>query len=776
MGFLDGLKFTGHTSRGFVNEDEAKAFYYNQNMARLNPIEGGKKKAYKDDWDVDRAVSEGNDRVTWVYKSVYAIASNAARLPVEILDIENEPVDHSLLPILNRKANKYHDAYNFRFQLSSQVLLSKRGAFVEVVKDRLDNVVGLYLLPPNWTFPIPDPKNFVQGYSVQVPNTKERIVKPEDVVWVRIPHPTDPYRGQSPLEACGLAIDIDYYSRIYNRNFMVNDGRPGGILMVTGELDDDAAEEIRRRFLGNTGSALGGAGRMTIMEAEQAKWIDTSMAQRDAQYTETKQLAKEEILMAFGVPESVIGNAAERTFANADTELEVFWRETMLPHLMLVERAFDRLDGSDELTVKFNLEDVAILSRDERERAAYHLEELKFGAISIDEYREKTGREPVGADLMWIQANLMPIGQAVADGQTPSTEFTPPELPEGQPGVLQPHAPMIVPEVEPSETVPEAASLNGSVEEKSEGKESAPLETDVWGFEFGGNWIDQKAADEIRERRAQQTARMVDSISITMTSFFQRQRRVVLEKWNSAKIREKINKGISVGVNDIMDIPVWDRQLLADAKSFIMATVIDGGNEFALMTTKKIEPDEELVAIAVVAGLERMTEVNRTTKRQIDKKITEGLATGKSAADIAEEIKQIFDDAVKNRSRLIANNVVTFGLNEGQMIEASKTGLRYKVWLSQQDAKVRATHTHADGQARPLFDPFVVGGHLMMHPGSLTAPIEEVANCRCTMLFTNEPTPAGLLEFGVDPEEMASLRDSGVIARLINSEVAAASV
>jgi len=473
MGFLDGLRFTGHSREGWDQLNE-KAFYYNENMARLSPLDGNKQKAYKDDWDVDRAVSEGNDRVTWVYKSVYAIASNAARLPVNVKDSEGENQDNPILPLLNRRANPHHDAYNFRFQLSSQILLSKRGAFIEIVKDRLDNVVGLYLLPPNWTFPIPDPKKFVSGFSVEVPNTKKRIVKPENVVWVRIPHPTDPYRGQSPLEACGLAIDIDYYSRIYNRNFMVNDGRPGGILMVQGELDDDSAAEIRRRFLGNTGSALGGAGRMTIMEAEQAKWIDTSMAQRDAQYTETKQLAKEEILMAFGVPESVIGNASERTFANADTELEVFWRETMLPHLMLVERAFDRLDGSEELTVKFDLTDVAILDRDERDRAAYHLEELKFGAISIDEYRQKTGRDPVGADLMWIQANLMPIGQAVADGETPSQDFTPPELPN--PGVLTPHAPIITPEVEPSEVVPEAASLNGSVEEKSEGRESAPLQ------------------------------------------------------------------------------------------------------------------------------------------------------------------------------------------------------------------------------------------------------------------------------------------------------------
>ena len=749
MGFLDKFKFPGHDREGVQRATlptSEKAFYYNQNMAQLGNLD--KNRAYKDDWDVDRAVSEGNDRVTWVYKSIFAIASNAARLPIEIHNEKNDPVDHSLLPILNRKANPHHDAYNFRFQLSSQVLLSKRGAFIEVVKDRLDNVVGLYLLPPNWTYPIPDPKKFVSGFSVQVPNSKERIVKPEDVVWVRIPHATDPYRGQSPLEACGLAIDIDYYSRIYNRNFMVNDGRPGGILMVQGELDDDAAEEIRRRFLGNTGSALGGAGRMTIMEAEQAKWIDTSMA--------------------FGVPESVIGNASERTFANADTELEVFWRETMLPHLMLIERAFDRLDGSEELTVKFNLDDVAILSRDERERAAFHLEELKFGVISVDEYRQLTGREACGSDLLWIQQNLMPVGQAVADGQTPSTEFTPPSLDDpGFVPVNQPQAPVITPESEPAEVVPEAASLNGSAELKAEDRESAPLDKDLWGFPYGDTWIDATKVAEIRSMRDQKLGRLTDSVSIQMAAYFQRQRRVVLEKWKSRKIREKVNKGVSVGVNDIFDIPTWDKQLVADAKTFLMATIMDGGNEVALMTGKQIEPDEELVAIAVATGLARIGEINSTTRRQLEEKIVKGLGAGMSVDALAEDIADVFNAAVKTRSKLIAAGMVTFGVNEGQTIAALKDGFRYKVWFSQQDEKVRATHTHADGQARPITEPFSVGGYLMMHPGDPSASIAETANCRCTMLFTNQPNPGALLEYGVSSEQIAASRDSAVVARLI---------
>jgi hypothetical protein len=142
----------------------------------------------------------------------------------------------------------------------------------------------------------------------------------------------------------------------------------------------------------------------------------------------------------------------------------------MLPHLMLIERAFDRLDGSEELTVKFNLDDVAILSRDERERASFHLEELKVGAISIDEYRVKIGRDPVGSDLLYIKAGHMAVGQAVAKGESPSSDFEAPtfEIAPSGPPTQAPGAPTFSPVDEPQATVPEAASLNGSEDRKSD--------------------------------------------------------------------------------------------------------------------------------------------------------------------------------------------------------------------------------------------------------------------------------------------------------------------
>ena len=102
------------------------------------------------------------------------------------------------------------------------------------------------------------------------------------------------------------------------------------------------------------------------------------------------------------------------------------------------------------------------------------------------------------------------------------------------------------------------------------------------------------------------------------------------------------------------------------------------------------------------------------------------------------------------------------------MIHALKEGFAYKVWLSQQDEKVRASDTHADGLAVPIQDPFSVGGYLMMHPGSQTASIKETVNCRGRMIFTNNPSEHGLLQFGLDRSEIANLRDSEALQRVLS--------
>jgi hypothetical protein len=81
-----------------------------------------------------------------------------------------------------------------------------------------------------------------------------------------------------------------------------------------------------------------------ISSDDGADFVDTAASPRDANYIQMRTLTKEEILAAFGVPESIIGNSANRTFSNAGEEGKVFWMETMTPHLELIARSFDKID------------------------------------------------------------------------------------------------------------------------------------------------------------------------------------------------------------------------------------------------------------------------------------------------------------------------------------------------------------------------------------------------------------------------------------------------
>ncbi|MBA3907282.1 MAG: phage portal protein, partial [Pseudonocardiales bacterium] len=141
-------------------------------------------------WEVERAVAEGYERIVWVYKSVDAIAGNCAALPFWLLDGDNPVTDHPLIELLNGpRANPMETGHELRERLSAQVLLSRRGAFVEVGMNRRNMPHRLDLLPPGRTQPIPGDKDEpVKGFLVTLADGKRRLLDPETVLWFRKPH------------------------------------------------------------------------------------------------------------------------------------------------------------------------------------------------------------------------------------------------------------------------------------------------------------------------------------------------------------------------------------------------------------------------------------------------------------------------------------------------------------------------------------------------------------------------------------------------------------
>jgi HK97 family phage portal protein len=607
----------------------------------------------------------------------------------------------NLLEILNNRANIGENSFIFRYRLSAQLLLGTRGAFIEKIRGRDGGIIALNLLPPQSTAPIPDPKNFVSGYEVMMPYGEKKFLKPEDVCWVRRPHPLDPYLSLTPLEASGVAIEIENLAKLYNRNYLLNDGRPGGILVVRGEIDEDDKEELRSRFRGN----LAKTGHTTVIAADDGvDYVDTSASPRDAAYIQMRQVTKEEILSAFGVPESVIGNAAGRTFSNAGEEIRVFWMETMLPHLEPIARALDELD--DKYYVDFDTSEVPILMLYKQERDRYLLQEFQSGLISANEYRIGSSRKEVEADLadsLLANPNLIPIANTKKKMEEPAQQQIPgmpgmPGMPGGVPG-MPPGAPVVpgMPGV-PDGTIPldpntmqgamAEAAATGELAQTTVPTEAAPPVTPpppVPGMTMAGediSAIETKSDDEVEEKTdtyfedksEMAIERWAEILSRSIERVVERQQRVVLEKVTGMKARKALSAG-TLEVDSVLSIDTWDRQIEEDIKPILSAIIRDSHDarkEFGEANGVKVKALPKLDTVKTVdSHVGTIKNINRESAQEIQRLYIDSLnlIDGDSrAAMIKEGIVEMYANFFAKEQSEIAMEVARTTWNYAQTV------------------------------------------------------------------------------------------------------------
>jgi HK97 family phage portal protein len=621
-------------------------------------------KGYRDPWDIERAYKEGMQKVTWVARCIDAIAGNQARLPI-VLREDNSPdgmiikgrkaKNAGLLDILNTKSNIGENSFIFRYRVSSQLLLGTRGVFIEKVRGRDGGIIGLNLLPPQSTAPIPDPKTFVSGYEVLMPNGDKVIMKPDDVCWIRRPHPIDPYLSLTPMESAGIAIEIENLAKLYNRNYLLNDGRPGGLLVLRGEIDDDDKDELRNRFRGN----LGRVGQTTVISADDGvDFVDTSSSPRDAAYIQMRQITKEEILSSFGVPESVIGNAAGRTFSNASEEIRVFWNETMSPHLEVIARALDELDA--EHYVDFDTSSVPVLIIAKQEVERYLLDELRAGLISVNEYRTGTGRKDVEADLadsLLMNPNLTPIANtkkpmappqegmpmpgAGGPGMPPGAPGMPPGMPGMPPGAPGAGMPGMPPDMAAAPP-PDPTTMAGAMAIESLGGGAPP------GMgAMGANTSEILTKDDSSETSLSRWTEILDR---GIERVLERMQRVVIEKMNGQKSRKSLMQG-SLDIDSVFSLEIWHKQLEEDIKPVLSTIIRDSQALYFEKSDGYSIPAAQDTVINIDAQMTRIKEIIDNVHTQVGSAIYNSYGINDEAARnsaLRSSVTSIFIDAIAN--------------------------------------------------------------------------------------------------------------------------------
>lgn len=738
-------------------------------------------------WDIDQAMIQGYERVIWVYRCIDAIASNASGIPMVVREYDDHDGkivdDVDLMRLLNRRPNIYETSQQFRYRLASQLLLSRRGVFVEVVRSRGGRPSELHILPPGTTTPIPDPKTYVSGYQVQTVQQGIVELNPDQVIWIRAkPHPTDLYGQMTPLVAAGLAADTDFLARLYNRNFLVNDGRPGMLVAVQGQLAMEDAEEIRRRFSGGPSAA----GQTTVIEAEGISATDMTGNPRDVQWQEAVRGSKEDILLAFGVPESVLGNASGRTFDNADAEFEIFWTVTMLPFMDAIGAGFDILTNGgleDNLFVAHDYSQVDVLQRQKRARHDKAMSEFKAGTMTIDQYLEAVGREPMnvpGTEVLWLPpgmvpvgkddavtqaaAGLMPVGQGGQGGAPPNPAAAAQQgaMAGAEQGALQ--GIQKFQRASQNENAARALRLAG----KQGGPfDEAVLETKDVNVQVG-QLVSQ--SDDVHPYEIDRIAAEAE-IQAHVSAWSRRQQRAIIERLGGVKARKHTRHwGGQPGTkaldamyvvnpeqwaDDLVEnmVPVIEamaeKEALKAARELNRAGVVDKiladgqGNPSGRTPLDRLLGKDESRVFTYNDPTQGVEEWIRESALRQSQKVAEKIAEMDEAGASLEEIQKAVEDMVGSRSswqRGLAIAATTSAM-EGARNEVYKRGGKYvqRVWKTVRDERVRPAHRKAHGQVRGAAKPFSVGGFPMMYPGDPSAPIHLTANCRCWV----EPRVAG---------------------------------
>lgn len=722
------------------------------------------------EWNVDRAVQDAYEVVVWVNKAVEAIASSQSRLPFRLREGEHVLDDHPLYRVLNRRANPLETGQQFRHRLSQQILLSKRGAFVEVTESRAGTPVRLDLLPPGRTRPVPGTgAELLSHFEIRdVNGVKTREVDPERVRWFRVPHPLDPFSGVTPLEAAGLSIELDHHARAYNVRFLRNDGRPGTLVVVKGDADDPVLRGIEAKL--DRGPSA--AGRTTVITGDGLEFVDLAGKPRDMAYAALAKNARQEITIAFGVPESVMGNASERTFANAEAEQYIYWSVTMPPHLDLVATGFD-MDCDDDLEPFLDTSTVEVLQRAAKERRQEAREEVTAGLRSIWDYAQLAGIDEIEdtpkTRALWMAAGKTPLPSRVADDD--SDDHAAEQQTDSNAALLQ--------EIIASATAAAAPEEEDTSEPSPPRQAAEDADTDAAGKEPAAagakvlHLVTSKAAPTPElaagpaagfspDREARD--RLQTALEAALAALAARWAERAAVKLGSPKARKGTRHwtpqpGLPldgrVGVKALdtsaaADPERWAAEAQDTARPLVEQAAIAAAAAAALQLAVDDPEDEDTagqVALVVVATLAL---IGRGAARQAE--LLAGHVTGldDTGARLVDIQAAVRDDAARRfqawaaRAATVAATGATEGAVYATVESLTARGLLprvIRVWNTQDDERVRPTHGDADGQQQRMPNPFEVGRALLRFPGDPLGPPEETVNCRCYLTYN--PADAG---------------------------------
>ena len=139
---------------------------------------------------------------------------------------------------------------------------------------------------------------------------------------------------------------------------------------------------------------------------------------------------------------------------------------------------------------------------------------------------------------------------------------------------------------------------------------------------------------------------------------------------------------------------------------------------------------KNIVTLPISKGIDEMMTEDERKEFNVAGLILGGIAIG-SVILANSNIKRWLG---KERANLIALNEANWKWNNEEFFEAKETK-KTKTWHTALDERVRFDHMAVEGVTVGINEHFIVGGYPMLYPLDGNAPIEQTANCRCSVSY-----------------------------------------
>lgn len=522
---------------------------------------------------------------------------------------------------------------------------------------------------------------------------------PEEVIHFKNINLGDLQRGYSPFNPVKKAIDASEGAMEYNNRFFQNDATPSLILEVVSKLTQEGRARIKTAWNALFRGA-NKAHKAAVIDGAQMKVHQLSGSLKDMAFGDLFSETNKALLSNWRLSKTIIGQSEDVNRATIEGADYNYAKRVLSPKM----DAFVSALNTQFLPLFFDKGDIV-------------LKDIRFEYVSpvvedIESKFQVANMGVSGKPFLTINEARTVVGLPKMEGE----EYD--EIPSIEP------EPLMIEEPDTSEEEKKIDLLTEKLQSTTEDLKAMEEYDEVKALE----------KEEIAKDHEQKAIKAENAVEKEIKKFFSEQEDRFLKR-----LRETTPKSLKKTYNPFNE-GAEATAMVTFLRSIYKKVARAAWSEANRRVGASVPGFESLIEEAVEQiSIQSANEVQQTTFQDLQVVLEEAASEGLGANQTAARIGDLYSEYRGKRARLIARTETNAIISQATVMNydtAEAEGIiKGRSWLPVGDESTRTAHAEAETQGvKTQGETWELDGSQARFPGDPLLPIEQRANCRCTLI------------------------------------------